>query len=415
MDEPSRAKRPIGLGLVLACLVGTLILGGAQKAYCASGDWTDGRQYRLLCYSDIVPLLGTEQLQGDRIPFLDACSTQAAAICDEYPVLTMFFMRSAAWISGPSNLDFFWTNAALLSMCAIAAAICLYLLAGSRSLILALAPTLLIYGFMNWDMFAVALGTGALLAFANRRDTLAGVLLGLGAAAKMYPILLVVPLIAERLRTREPDRAIRLGWSTAGTWVVVNLPFALAAPHAWSTFFRFNSSRGADFDSFWYLACSHVNVAAICGHVKMINLASGALFLSLFALVWVLRRDRYPDFPRWELVFPMIVLFLLTNKVYSPQFGLWLLPLFALTLPNLRAFIAFELADIGVFVTRFWFFSHYPNGDWEPAFLRFEIAVWVRFAVLIGCLVLWIRRRPEPLEGEIAFDLPQPTVRAAHE
>ena len=49
---------------------------------------------------DIVPLLGTEQLTGDRLPFLDSCDGTAQGECDEYPVLTMWTMRLAAWLSG---------------------------------------------------------------------------------------------------------------------------------------------------------------------------------------------------------------------------------------------------------------------------------------------------------------------------
>ncbi len=57
------AARPaVSLGVILACVFGTMALGAALKAPCAGGDWADVRQYRFLCYSDIVPLLGTEQL-----------------------------------------------------------------------------------------------------------------------------------------------------------------------------------------------------------------------------------------------------------------------------------------------------------------------------------------------------------------
>src|ERR1044071_810643 len=45
------------------------------------------------------------------------------------------------------------------------------------------------------------------------RDAWAGILVGLGAAAKLSPALFLVPFIAERIRSREPDRAITLGWS----------------------------------------------------------------------------------------------------------------------------------------------------------------------------------------------------------
>ena len=44
----SNALRRIGLGTVFALLVGTLAIGLAIKAPCASGDWTDGRQYARL-------------------------------------------------------------------------------------------------------------------------------------------------------------------------------------------------------------------------------------------------------------------------------------------------------------------------------------------------------------------------------
>ena len=56
--------KQIGLGLVMTCLATTLSLGIAMKVPCAGGDWGDGRQYRSYCYSDIVPLHGTEQLTG---------------------------------------------------------------------------------------------------------------------------------------------------------------------------------------------------------------------------------------------------------------------------------------------------------------------------------------------------------------
>ena len=68
---------------------------------------------------------------------------------------------------------FFSANAVLLWVCAAAIATFLYML-GGKALWFALAPTLLIYGFMNWDLFAVALATGALVAFFRRRDGLGG-------------------------------------------------------------------------------------------------------------------------------------------------------------------------------------------------------------------------------------------------
>jgi uncharacterized membrane protein len=226
------------------------------------------------------------------------------------------------------------------------------------------------------------------------RALLLGALLGLGAAAKLYPILLVVPLIAARLRHRQPDEAIRLGWAAGATWALVNVPFAVASPSPWSEFFRFNSARGADWDSLWFIGCRHISVSAICGNVEGINLLSAGLFVATFGAVWWAKARIDPDFPRWMLGFPILVTFLLSNKVYSPQYGLWLLPWFALGATSLTAFIAFEAADVAVFVTRFLFFAEYTGFGGLPQW-AFEAAVLARTVILVWCVVAWARRRED--------------------
>lgn len=411
----SASRRPIGLGLVLVSLAATLGLGLAVKAPCASGDWGDGRQYRWYCYSDIVPLLSTEQLTGNRLPYLDACAPGQGE-CDEYPVLSMYTMRLAAWISNGFT-GFFYANALLLALAAVVVAVSLYLMVGARALYFALAPTLLVYGFVNWDLLAVAFATAATLAYLRRRDAWAGIWLGLGAAAKIYPGFLLVPFVLGRFREREPDAGIHLAWAGAGAWLAVNLPFILAAPRGWWEFFRFNSARPADWDSLWFIACHRISGTFGCQATDRMNAAidggSAVLFVGLSVLVWALRRRRDPDFPRWTFGFPLLVVFLLTNKVYSPQYGLWLLPWFALALPDLRLFAAFEAADVAVFLTRFsWFGRLSGFGGWPIG--AFEIAVVIRALVLLACVVAWVIRPRRSLDADATVDIvPRPADLAA--
>ena len=398
---PSRPHRngPITLGLVLACLAGTLLVGAVHKAPCAGGDWADGRQYRLACYTDIVPLFGTEQLAGGRLPYLDSC-TPSQSNCDEYPVLTMYLMRVAGWASGDDAARFFWVNALLLSVCAGVAAACLYLMDARRALWFALAPTLAVQVFVNWDLLAVALATAATLAFFRRRDGWAGVLIGLGVAAKLYPALLLIPFAADRLRGRQPDRAILLWWSAGATWFAVNLPFAVTGLSGWWEFFRFNGARPADWDSAWYLLCRPLSV---CLSTRLINVSSIALLVALVSWVWMAKRRREPDFPRWQLAFPILVLFLLVGKVYSPQFSLWLLPWLVLVLPGARRFLAFEAADLAVFLTRFSFFGDLTGIGGVPQWV-FETAVLIRAGVLVWCVIAWVREPSRRLPGERATE-----------
>jgi uncharacterized membrane protein len=365
------AAAGLSLAAVLTATLATLTVGALTKHPCAAGDWSDGRQYRRLCYTDIVPLYGTEELGGGRLPFLDPCRAEGQPHCDEYPVLTMYLMRLSAWI-GRGFAGFFYANAFFLAVCALSVALALHRLAGGRALAFALAPTLLIYAFVNWDLLAVALTAAATVAYFRDRDRLSGALLGLGAAAKLYPALLVIPFALGRLRSgRRTDAGALAGWA-AGAYVAVNLPFALAAREEWLTFFRFNAERSPDWDSLWFVVCERLQPGASCSWpAAVVNVLSLVAFVGLAALLWRARWRRDPDFPRWTFAFPLLVAFLLTNKVYSPQYGLWLLPWFVLALPDLRLFAAFEVADIAVFVTRFTWFGRLSAEAGDPAFAGF--------------------------------------------
>lgn len=407
MPDPTRT---IGIGVVFLLVAGTLAVGFAIKAPCVLHDWNDGRPFTLGCYTDLVGLIQSEQLTGNRLPYLDPCQGVAEdSTCDEYPVITMWTMRLSAWASGDSTTRFFFANAILMWIAALWTALLLYMMVGRRVLYFALAPTLALAATNNWDLLAVAITTAATFAYIRRRDVWSGVLLGLGAAAKLYPALFLVPFVAGRFRGKEPDRGIHLAWAAAGAWIAVNLPFALAGTSGWLEFFSFNASRPADWDSLWFLVCEQASGMG-CTNTRLVNLGSLGLFIGWVAIVWTIKARRQPGFPRWTLGFPIIALFLLTNKVYSPQYSVWLLPWFALALPHLRLFLAFEAADMAVFVTRFsWFglLDGHHNGFAGSPLGAFELAILVRAVVLAICVIAWVRSRedapslePRPPERE---------------
>lgn len=366
----------ITLGLILAATLLTLSVGYAVKRPCLIDQW-DGRQYRQLCYSDVAGLYEVEGLDRDLVPYLE--------VTNEYPVLTGFTMLLGA-IPADSFSSFFNWTAGLLALAAIGIAAMLHRLARERALLFAFAPTLAAYAFMNWDLVAVLLATGATLAYRRRQDASAGALLGLGAAAKLYPALLVIPFALGRLRQRRTNGAIRLTGAAIGAWLLVNLPIAILAPEAWSYFFRLSSTRPADWDSMWFLLQHH----GLPITTTVVNALAGVGFVGVSALVWRAVSVRNPRFRAWTFGFPLLVAFLLTGKVYSPQFSLWLLPWFVLALPSWRLFLAFSITDVAVFVTRFQFFGDplATEGAW---FAGFEAALIVRALVLVVCLFAWVR------------------------
>jgi uncharacterized membrane protein len=376
----------IGLGLVLVATLFTLFVGFAHKSICISGDEFNDRAYRSLCYNDIVPLYQNEGFSRGDFPYLEAPN--------EYPVLTGLFMWTASLV-GRGEGDFFVANAVLLTGLALATSWFLYRAAGSRALFFALAPTLAIYAFLNWDLLAVALATAGTLAFLRRRDVPAGILLGLGVAAKLYPVLLLVPFAAERLREGDRRGAIRLAAAGAGAWLILNLPFVAFAFDRWARVFRFSSVRQVDWSTLWFAGCRTLTGRLECGHVRLVNVLSLVVFAIGAVWVWHAKVAREPQVPRWTLAFPLLIVFLLTTKINSPQYSLWLIPWFALVLPNLRLFIAYEVADLAVFVTLFSWLGRYFDGD-GLSVGAMEIAVVARAAILVGILVVYVRRPTTP-------------------
>src|SRR5439155_5703699 len=142
-----------------------------------------------------------------------------------------------------------------------------------------------------------------------------------------------------------------------------------------------------------------------CGNTNTVNEASAIAFLGAAYALWLFKVWRHPGTPRWQLGFPILVVLLLSNKVYSPQYSLWLLPWFALALPDLRWFVAFELTDIAVFVTRFsWFGANSgPMNGWTHVmtFSYFEWAIIARAVVLVGCVVAFLLRAPPEVPEEV--------------
>jgi uncharacterized membrane protein len=399
--SPKRTAGTLSLVVILAATTGTVILGALLKQPCASGDWRDGRQYRHLCYTDVLPLYGTEALSGNRLPYIDDCS-QSRAVCDEYPVLTMYFMRVAAWISNGYS-GFFYANAFLLGLCALLISFASYRLAGDRALYFAVAPTLLLLAVVNWDLLAVALTASATFAYLRGRDRGSGILLGLGTAAKLYPALLVIPFAAGRLRGRRAAEGARLVVWSAVAYAAVNFPFAALGTRGWWTFFKSNLNRTVDFDSMWFVACRSLhggssNYCAWSPH--LVDLLSLLILLAAVIGLWRWRAVRVPDFPRWTLGFPIIAIFLLVNKVYSPQYSLWLLPWFALALPDIQLFAAFEVADVAVFITRFSWFGRLSGETGVPGFAGYHgVPLWgyqaalvARAVIILDCVVAWVLR-----------------------
>jgi uncharacterized membrane protein len=392
------------LRVLLAMTVFTLMLAWVQKAPCRDGAWEHGLQYTHFCYSDVIPLYFTEKLNEGAIPYADHAV--------EYPVLTGGFMFVAAWLahrydsvaSGgllpdlPAVQTYFTMTALLLAACMLVVTWSTAALAGRRvwdAAMVALSPLVIVHAFTNWDLFAVALAGAALVAWQRRHPALAGVLLGLGAAAKLYPALFLVPLFVLCLRTRRLGAFVwTLGAATLA-WVAVNLPIAALFPESWRRFFELNRTRPADFDTVWYGVKYLLDrQAGTPNEAPQVNLvASVVVLLALVAVAALgLLARRRPRLP--QLLFLAVAAFLLTNKVWSPQYSLWLVPLAVLARPSWRAYLAWQATEVLVWFPRLlWFLGTGDKGVDYPWFL---LAVSIRDVALVVYCLLVVRDIVQP-------------------
>jgi uncharacterized membrane protein len=469
------------LRVLIALTILSCTLGWAAKAQCRDvRTWSHNGgvyQYTRLCYSDVVALYSSDGLADGEVPYLDHPV--------EYPVLigaTMDLARVVAHLAdddgkGKSHIHssalFYDATVFLLSLGALVTVVCTGLTAGRRRLwdaaLVALAPTLILHLATNWDMVAVALASAGLLAWARRRPMLAGVLIGLATAAKLYPLLFLVPLFALCLRA---GRLRAWGRALAGTvvgFLAVTLPVYLVSPSyadcpdggaectavrtgpsAWQVltghghgtslwsalspwhdhgsnavmrFFQGNVRRGSDWDSLWLLL-EHIRRGSVSdtkpldsprsgspgpgGHLWQIpshlNLAWEAAALVLLAgvLVLIFLAPRRPRLP--QVLFLTTVAFLLASKVFSPQYTLWLLPLWALARPRWREFLVWQGAEILVVITRYMYFVHLQKSSTGVGYEWFAGCVLFRDFVLVWLCALIVRDVLHPGRDPVRAD-----------
>lgn len=353
--RPSHRKAVLAGLLLLAGLF--LALGYAEKSPCADGAWTGSKQYTHVCYSDVIPLWGAERLDVGAVPYRDTAV--------EYPVLTGGFMQVAAVVTRTlthvtdslSALQLFGiVTCSGLAVCGLAMVAGTAGAAGRRpwdAAIAAASPLLVFHAFSNWDLLAMAFAMCALWAWARERPVLAGVLIGLGAAAKLYPALLLVALAVLAWRTGRWRAAVWAGVSAAVAWAVTNVPVAVAWFPGWWEFYSFSADRTAEASTFWYMGNFLDTVGFGDGTAPAYTPPGwGVALLFLVALAAVgYACAAAPYRPRLgQVAFLVVVAFLLTTKVWSPQYSLWLVPLVALARPRWRLALTWQFAEIAVWM-----------------------------------------------------------------
>ena len=407
------------LRVLIAVAFVFLSFGYLQKAACLGGsvgddgvvglNWAGNRQYAAACYNDILPLYNGRGLNEGGFPYAFSWQEGDLTRYMEYPVLAGLFQGAVGWLARstywviellpaaiPEASWYFTLTALILSAIWVGTIRMVAILAGNRIwdvVLVAASPLVIVYAFTNWDIPSIAFVVGAMLAAAKGRNGLAGGLIGLGMAFKLWPLFLLGAYLVLAVRSKKWRPFLTMVLTTVVSWLIVNVPVMIAYPQAWFEFSRLNSERGWEWTTIYAVIARSTGWTGfddgdgepvILNAVTLLLFAGSCLVIAWFGLA-VKRRPRVA-----ELVVLILVAFLLFNKVWSPQYSLWLLVPAVLALPNWRLIFSWGVVDMCVWPILMWHMMGVDNNG-APGWLL-NVFVLGRDALIIAIAVLVIRQ-----------------------
>jgi hypothetical protein len=263
--------------------------------------WADGN----LAYSDLLALYSSHHLFDHALPYVH--------VRIQYPVVTGMYMWLAAFAPGVKGY-FFASSLGLLA----AALITLRLLKDlcpSTYYWFAFSPLPFIYGLLNWDLLGIMFLVLGWWLFRHNRLAMAGMSVSLGTFTKLFPVIALPFIVTALLSQRRWQDLRKFIITFIATSAVVNLPFAISGFDNWRYFFTFNFDR---YGPGSVLAALKIPIPPnAIWSLLILCVEIGVVGLSVRS-VW---RGGTPE---RGMAFSFGA-FLLINKVYSPQYILWLL------------------------------------------------------------------------------------------
>jgi len=334
----------------------------------------------------------------------------------EYPPGALLLFIAPSLVSDGTDA-YFWTFAALMALLGAAAVlltgVSLSRLGRSQRAraavlgLLALSPVL--FGgvlLTRFDVAVAALVAGATLAVLCARPRVAAVLLGLGAAVKLYPLLVVPLLAALVLRRRGPREAAVSVALSLGVLAAAYLPFAALAPSGvadsvWRQLSRplqieslgagalvvLHSLVGLEVEGETSFGSQNLVGATAAAVAVTLSLAGAAAILATLVLHG--RGDGNDEsFVRHTAA--VLVAFVAFGKVLSPQFLVWLLFPLALVAGR-RGAAAGACFAVAALATAIWFPWRYFDLPRQLDPLVASLVV-LRGAALVAAFVVLVYR-----------------------
>lgn len=314
----------------------------------------------------------------------------------EYPVVIGYVTSVTSWF-GRTASSFFIANSVLSAGLALVMTIVLHARGGNRIWRWAAGVPLALYAFHNWDLVAMVPAVLGLVAFDQRKYRSSGALLAVGASAKVFPGLFLVPLALVRWRSGDRRGATRLTGAFLVMTAALNVPVAWSDWSTWTHPAVFQGARSATWGSLWSWIIRTPGVDALLGGNTQ-GAANGlgiVAMLGALVLISVLATRRHLD--PFAIGAAVTGAFLLTNKIYSPNYDLWIVPFFVLLPIARRVWIGFCASALAIFVLVFGFL----HGQWSAGVVDalLLVPVTVRALAIVAVILTALQvRSPLPAQ-----------------
>ena len=254
--------------------------------------------------SDIAVLYRARALFSHHLPYFQ--------LRIEYPVLLGWWMWATAWAPGFSG--YLTANVLGLSAAAAAITVLLHRLRPAFYQWWTVFPLLFAFSFVNWDLLGILALVGAWDAWTRQRPAWTGVWLAVGTATKLFPVIAWPFMAYAWWRAGRRSHAARMTLWALFVWLILNAPEMVGAWRNWSWFWVFNFERSSSTDLFWLLHLNHT-----LGRRGIDGLS---LLIVGGVTLWALRRMAAGwDAPAATAA--VMTGFFIVNKVFSPQYMLW--------------------------------------------------------------------------------------------
>ena len=409
---------PLRVLLGLTALAFALAL--VAKTSCVSAQWSGDVPYSHLCtsevaeaYTDTGLVEGTWPWDGDptslaRHPVLEEpaltglwayAAARATHVLAGSPELTERYAVSADALARDPDIRrerviFVGVNAIGFAVLALLTTWALALVHRRRpwdAAGFAVAPVLVVTGLSAWHLLAVSAVALALLAWSRRRAALAGVAVGAGAAAGVWPVLLLAAFALTAARTRRLRDVLPAAVAALATWAALNAPAFVTGRAQWERFWAVAADRGPDAGTLWAVldgALGDLGDDAL-PHSTVLIVSWALLGLWTLGVAALALLAAAP--PRVSQVALLLVAgVVLLRPAFEPHQALWLLPLAALARPRWRDLLVWQAGVVLFAALHSWWLGGLldPGGDGPPVFYWLGIAVHVVGTLwLVACVV----------------------------